>query len=172
MIWHERNKRPLFLGDTFEIFIYKTEIKDNVRSPRLERVLDLSIMAFLFSTERFASDRSAVTRVIDILWWETRLITLHPQLFHFKRMQWTWILLQLKINHHHHASYRPWNVIGSCAAQSQHCCTLGYICRERRWPTCRQICALGSQTRLSASCLSPGWRREYSYERYTERTLS
>lgn len=53
------------------------------RSPRLERVLDLSIMAFLFSTERFASDRSAVTRVMEILQ-EKRLITSHPQLFHFK----------------------------------------------------------------------------------------
>lgn len=29
--------------------------------------MDLSIMAFLFSTERLASDRSAVTRVIEIL---------------------------------------------------------------------------------------------------------
>ncbi|TNN82834.1 hypothetical protein EYF80_006791 [Liparis tanakae] len=33
-------------------------------SPKLERVLDLSIMAFLFSSERLASDRSAVTREV------------------------------------------------------------------------------------------------------------
>lgn len=54
-------------------------------SPRLERVLDLSMMAFLFSTERFASDRSAVTRVIEILWNKTFLITSHPQLLPVKR---------------------------------------------------------------------------------------
>ena len=52
-------------------------------SPRLERVLDLSMMAFLLSTERLASDRSAVTRVMEILQ-KSRYITSLPQLLQFK----------------------------------------------------------------------------------------
>lgn len=35
--------------------------------PRLERVLDLSMMGLLFRTDLFAKDRSAVTRVMEIL---------------------------------------------------------------------------------------------------------
>lgn len=35
--------------------------------PRLERVLDLSIMGLLLRTDLLAKDRSAVTRVIEIL---------------------------------------------------------------------------------------------------------
>lgn len=37
------------------------------QSPRLERVLDLSIMGLLLRTDLLARDRSAVTRVIEIL---------------------------------------------------------------------------------------------------------
>ena len=37
------------------------------RPPRLERVLDLSIMGLLLRTDLLAKDRSAVTRVIEIL---------------------------------------------------------------------------------------------------------
>lgn len=36
--------------------------------PKLERVLDLSIMGLLLRTDLLAKDRSAVTRVIEILW--------------------------------------------------------------------------------------------------------
>lgn len=62
-------------------------------SPRLERVLDLSIMAFLFSTERFASDRSAVTRVMEILKTK-RLITSRPQTAPSQKMTQTCTLFQ------------------------------------------------------------------------------
>lgn len=36
-------------------------------APKLERVLDLSMMGLLLRTDLFAKDRSAVTRVIEIL---------------------------------------------------------------------------------------------------------
>lgn len=74
----------LFLAGINLYLAKKTDQRHlSCHSPRLERVLDLSIMAFLFSTERFANDRSAVTRVIEILQ-KKHLITSHPQLFHFK----------------------------------------------------------------------------------------
>lgn len=47
--------------------------------------------------------------------------------------------------------------IPQTAPRLSHCMPdCGY--RERPRPTCHQICALGSQTRLSASCLLPGWK--------------
>ena len=81
-------------------------------------------MAFLFSTDRFASDKSAVTRVIEILKTKRR-ITSHPQLFHFKGGD----ELVLKIYHHHRVSYRPWEcdrqnpqeqLCGSCCRVTVH----------------------------------------------------
>lgn len=60
MILHTKNTLSLF------IFIYSLALVC-CRSPRLERVFDRSMIAFLFSTDLLARDRSAVTRVIEIL---------------------------------------------------------------------------------------------------------
>lgn len=80
----------------------------------------------------------------------------------FQRMRRTCTLSQLKINRHHHVSYRPWNVIGRIpprALQLSHSVTVHWAAAaensQTAVPTCHQICALGSQTRLSASCLLP-----------------
>lgn len=78
----KKEEAPI-LSSYSSFFSKKDQRQLSLHSPRLERVLDLSIMAFLFSTERFASDRSAVTRVIVILQ-EKHLITSHPELLHFK----------------------------------------------------------------------------------------
>jgi len=49
----------------------------------LERVLERSMMAFLFSSERLARDRSAVTRVMEILEEEEIISASAPPLDHF-----------------------------------------------------------------------------------------
>lgn len=49
----------------------------------LERVLERSMMAFLFNTERLARDRSAVTRVMEILQEEEIMSGSAPPLDHF-----------------------------------------------------------------------------------------
>ena len=95
-----------------------------VALPRLERVLDRSMMALLlglFSTDLLAKDMSAVTRVMDILQ-----------------------------QHQTHMSY-------STNMQRD----AGWTPTERAEPlTCHQTCASGSQTALSASCLSPAQMNE------------
>lgn len=73
-------------------------------SPRLERVFDLSIMAFLFSTERFASDRSAVTRVMEILQ-DKHLITVT----HNSSKGWDRSALSGSYKYIITVTYRPWN---------------------------------------------------------------
>lgn len=121
-------------------------------SPRLERVLDLSIMAFLFSTERFAKDRSAVTRVMVILK-RKHLITSDPQLFPFHWLKWT--LSQLKIPSRLVAPIPPMK----CERQNTISSDTELLSAELHRLTCRQICASGSRTTLSASCQSPNRQR-------------
>lgn len=81
--------------------------------------------------------------------------------FPFQRIQ-SCTVFQLKINHrHHHVSYRPWkcdvrqNPTSVSGTQPVLLCTKLQLCMQLL-PTCRQICASGSQTRLSASCQLPG----------------
>lgn len=158
-IWHEQNKKLLFLVGIVKLYLaIKDEIQLSFRSPRLERVLDRSIMAFLFSTERFASDRSAVTRVIEIL----RNKKCH---IHNASIWWRWTEMNSSATKNKSSSScvlltmkrDRWNPTNSSLAQSQHYSTPDCSCRGRNRPTCHRICALGSQTRLSASCLLPGW---------------
>lgn len=102
------------------------------QSPRLERVLDLSIMGLLLRTDLLARDRSAVTRVIEIL----RTVTNIER----KNMQWNRLIRFIKgLTFHDFGDY---SVISPF-----------YILL-----TFPQICVSGSQKELSASYPSPGWK--------------
>lgn len=113
--------------------------------PRLERVLDRSIMALLLGllrTDLLANDISAVTRVIEIL------------------------KNHLKI----HKNVTKWSLITFSSAVVY--CDLvwipppGLIIHYRAeliYLTGHQICAWGSQRALSASCLLPAYQRTLKY---------
>lgn len=139
-------------------FFSKEKIKDIFfhLSPRLERVLDLSIMGFLFSTERFANERSAVTRVIVILQ-KKCLITSHPQLFHFKGGDELVLALATKNKSSSSCvlSSMKRETQSPTSSSSDTALLRTELHLHRAVPTCHRIGALGSQTKLSASCLLP-----------------